>query len=108
MEKKEELIGLQIERITLLDISKYNQIKENIPNLKKYLSSSMFTSVQKNAVSRQKHPLINLVRQILKRLELVLKPCRLCDGYNEEGKKKYRRIFIIDAEEKKESKKEGK
>ena len=53
------------------------------------------TSLQTNAASSQKWPLLNLVRQILRSSGYQVTPKRLCDGYTKDGKKKYKRIFII-------------
>ena len=91
----ENLNGYELERDQLLNKKKYEEIQFEIPELKKYLSSSMFTSVQKNANDQQKFPLINLVRQILKRMGFYLTPKRICNGYDENGKKKYKRLFRI-------------
>lgn len=91
-----ELInGYELERDILLNLNIYQNVQSEIPELKKYLSSSMFTSVQKNANNIQKFPLINLVRQILKRMGYNLTPKRLCNGYDDNGKKKYKRLFRI-------------
>ena len=93
--KIEDIEDYSIERESLLDLNRYRLIKEDMPKLKKYLSSSMYTSVQGNAELHQKSPLINLVRQVLKWLGYVMKPLRLSDGYSEDGKKRYRRVFIV-------------
>ena len=54
------------------------------------------TALQKNAEKKQKWPLLNLIRQILKSLYFKMTPVRLSDGYTKEGKKKYRRLFLIE------------
>ena len=82
-------------------------VKKHFVELKKYLSSSMFTSLHENAGKNQKSPLINLVRQVLKWLGYELNPKRLSDGYSEDGKKRYRRIFIIKKIEKRMRKREN-
>ena len=87
--------SIQISRDILLDNDVYNKIHEYIPDLKNYFSSSSYTSLQSNAEENQKWPLINLVRQTLKGIGYKLEPKRLCDGYDKNNKKKYRRIFII-------------
>lgn len=103
--KIEELEGYTIARESLLEFSKYEIIKPYLSKLKKYLSSSMYTSVQGNAELHQKSPLINLVRQVLKCLGYRMMPLRLSDGYSEDGKKRYRRIFIVKKIESLESEK---
>ena len=84
-----------IYRDTLLNHNLYDKIKQDIPSLKNILKSSTNTSVQKNAENNQKWPLINLIRQILKRDNYELKPKRLADGYTKDGQKKYKRLFEI-------------
>lgn len=89
------LDGTIIYRDTLLNPNLYDKIKQDIPSLKNILNSSTYTSVQKNAENNQRWPLINLVRQILKRYNYELKPKRLADGYTKDGQKKYKRLFEI-------------
>ncbi len=87
---------IQIPRDLLLDINKYNEIQEHISLLKSVFSSSQLTSLQSNASNNQRWPLLNLVRQILRFSGYKLVPKRLCDGYTKEGKKKYKRFFLIE------------
>ena len=87
--------GIQIPRDILLDQEVYNNIHEYIPDLKVFFSSSSYTSLQSSAETNQRWPLINIVRQTLKGIGYKLEPKRLCDGYDKNNKKKYRRIFII-------------
>lgn len=89
------LDGTIIYRDTLLNPNLYDKIKQDIPSLKNILNSSTYTSVQKNAENNQRWPLINLLRQILKRYNYELKPKRLADGYTKDGQKKYKRLFEI-------------
>jgi hypothetical protein len=86
--KIEELNGLVISRESLLNDTLYNSLKIDIPKLKSVLSSTVFTSVQKNAANTQKWPLLNLVRQILRKYNYELVPKRICDGYTKDGVKK--------------------
>lgn len=83
-------------REVLLNDEKYDIIKNDIPTLKKLFSSSYMTSLQTTAEKNQRWPLINIVRQVLKRLDFKLTPVRHCDGYNKERKKKYKRMFLIE------------
>lgn len=91
----EDLNGLTIVREQLLSDSKYEEIKKLIPELKKIYSSSLMTSLQKNADKSQKWPLLNLVRQILSIHNFKMEPIRKSDGYTLEGVKKYKRYFLI-------------
>jgi hypothetical protein len=91
----EDLNGLTIWREQLLSDTKYDEIKKNLPELKKIYSSSFMTSLQKNADKSQKWPLLNLVRQILNVYDYKMEPIRKSDGYTLEGVKKYKRFFLI-------------
>ena len=90
-----ELNGLSILRDNLLSDNKYEEVKQLLPELKKTYSSSLMTSLQKNADKSQKWPLINLVRQILNTHHYKMEPIRKSDGYTLEGVKKYKRYFLI-------------
>jgi hypothetical protein len=90
------LKGTLIPRDILLSTKKYNEIQENIKELKKVFSSSSLTCLQKDANKKQKWPLLNLVRQILKTNDYKMTPKRKSNGYDEDGKKKYLRFFYID------------
>ena len=88
-----QLDGQLIPRDILLSKEVYNEVKEEIVELKKKFSSSSLTSLQKTAESGQKWPLLNLVRQVLKTCNYQMKPIRRSDGYKKDGKKKYKRFF---------------
>jgi len=84
-----------IEREVFLDITKYNSVKEKIPELRKTFSSSSLTCLQQTANSSQRWPLLNLVRQILNVYGYQMKPIRKSDGYTLDGIKKFKRFFLI-------------
>ena len=90
-----DLNGLSISREQLLSDNKYEEIKKLLPELKKIYSSSLMTSLQRNADKSQKWPLLNLVRQILNTHGYKMDPIRKSDGYTLEGVKKYKRYFLI-------------
>lgn len=90
-----DINGIIIPREKLLNLDLYNKVKADIPKLKPLLTSSTFTSVQKNASIIQKWPLINLIRQILRKYNYELVPKRISDGYTKDGIKKYKRLFEI-------------
>ena len=90
-----DLNGLSILRDQLLSDNKYDEVKKLLPELKKTYSSSLMTSLQKNADKSQKWPLLNLVRQILSTHNYKMEPIRKSDGYTLEGVKKYKRYFLI-------------
>jgi hypothetical protein len=91
----DDLNGLSILREQLLSDNKYEEVKKLLPELKKIYSSSLMTSLQKNADKSQKWPLLNLVRQILTTHNYKMEPIRKSDGYTLEGVKKYKRYFLI-------------
>jgi hypothetical protein len=95
-ENEEQIIGILIPRENLLDTTKYENIKDKIPELKNVFSSSALTSLQKDADKTQKWPLLNLIRQILAMYGFHLIPVRKSDGYTLDGVKKFKRYFQIE------------
>lgn len=85
-----------ISREIFLCEQKYKEIKDYIPELKKKFKSSYLNSLQSTAEKKQSWPLLNLVRQILKKFDYKMTPKRVCDGYDKEGKKKFKRFFTIE------------
>tara|TARA_B110001450_G_C17340534_1_gene367289 strand:+ start:72 stop:443 length:372 start_codon:yes stop_codon:yes gene_type:complete len=86
---------LLIERDILINDEKYIEVKTKIHKLKQFFSSSFLTSLQRDAYKNQKWPLLNLVRQLLKASLYNMKPIRTADGYSKEGRKLYKRFFLI-------------
>lgn len=84
-----------IDRETLLKDFVYDDLKSDIDELKKKFSSSSLTSLHKQANTKQKWPLLNLVRQILRVYGYKMTPLRKCDGYTGDGVKKFKRFFLI-------------
>ena len=74
----------------------YKGLKLTIPDLKSLFSSSYLTALQEPAEKKQKWPLLNLIRQVLRSCNFKLTPKRISDGYTIDGKKKYKRMFIIE------------
>ena len=95
LENESQLEGQLIPRDMLLSVNTYEQVKSEIVDLKKKFSSSALTSLQSGAEKEQKWPLLNLVRQILRVCNYKMDPVRYSDGYDDEGKKKYKRYFLI-------------
>jgi hypothetical protein len=91
-----ELDGLMLYRNDYIFSNKYEKIKLIVYDLKKILSSSIYTSLHTDAEKKQRFPLINIIRQVLKSIEYKLTPKRMSDGYTSDGIKKYKRIFIIE------------
>jgi len=102
----EKLEGITIDRDYLIMPELYNNIKIDISDFKSILNSSVYTSMQKNAAENQRWPLLNLIRQLLRRYDYDLKPKRQADGYTKDGKKKYKRSFEIKKKENKDEIKE--
>ena len=55
-----------------------------------------WVQLQSHADTHQRWPLLNLVRQVLRSFNYKLVPKRVCDGYTIDGKKKYKRMFIVE------------
>ena len=92
-----DLHGLLIQREVLINDEKYAQIiKTELPILKKHFSSSYLTALQSTASIKQKFPLLNLIRQLLRSCNYKLTPTRISDGYTLAGDKKYKRMFIVE------------
>jgi hypothetical protein len=82
-------------RDSLLNENIYKSVENDLVELKKILSSSSLTSLQKEANKTQKWPLLNLVRQILNVYGYKMIPIRKADGYTQDGVKKFKRYFQI-------------
>jgi len=95
LEDETQLDGQMIPRDMLLSSSRYESVKGDIVDFRKKFSSSALTSLQSGAEKGQKWPLLNLVRQILRVCNYKMDPIRRSDGYDDEGKKKYKRFFLI-------------
>lgn len=91
-----DLNGMLLPRELFLNDLLYKQLKEDIPMLKKLFSSSYLTALQEPAEKIQKWPYLNLIRQVLRSCHFKLTPKRVSDGYTVDGKKKYKRMFIIE------------
>jgi len=94
-ENVEQLEGQLIPRDILLNKDLYEEIKKDIPELKKLFSSSSHTSLHKNAEESQKWPIINITRQILKSCNFDMEPIRKSDGKTKDGKKRFKRYFKV-------------
>ena len=93
-----DLDGKLIQREVFLTSANYEHVQSRIPELKNFLSSSSLTSLQNPAGLVQRWPLLNLVRQLLKTYHYSMEPVRKSDGYTAEGKKRYKRYFLIKKE----------
>ena len=89
-----ELDNLLIDRDILLNDYTYKNVKPDIVILKNILSSCSLNCLHKNAYENQRWPLLNLVRQLLKVQNFMMKPIRKSNGYDKSGKKKYKRFFF--------------
>jgi len=91
----EQLDGFLIERDALINDEVYKRVSTNVGELKQYFSSSLLTSLQVNAEAKQKFPLVNFVRQLLRAKYYQMEPIRKANGYDKSGKKLYKRYFLI-------------
>jgi len=96
LENEKFIDGMIIPREILLNNEKYSEMDEEINKMKIKFSSSKLTSLQKTAEKNQRWPLLNLVRQLLKASNIKMTPKRKCDGYDKNGKKKFKRFFILE------------
>jgi len=94
-ENLEDLDGQTILRATLLNSFKYDEMREDISQLKKFYSSTSLTGLHECADIKQKWPLLNVVRQLLNVYSIDMIPLRKSDGYEANGKKRYKRFFIL-------------
>lgn len=92
----DSLEGQVIPRELLICDKKYEECRNDIANLRNFLSSSRLTSLQTTAEIHQKWPLLNAVRQILRVHMFRMVPVRMSDGYTKEGKKVIKRLFRIE------------
>ena len=91
-----ELNGMLVPREMFFNDTIYKDLKVQIPQLKHIFSSSYLTALQAPAEKNQRWPLLNLIRQVLRSSSFKLTPKRVSDGYTVDGKKKYKRMFIIE------------
>ena len=91
-----DLNGMLLPREIFFNETIYKQLKEKIPELKSIFSSSYLTALQAPAEEMQKWPQLNLMRQVLRSCNFKLTPKRVSNGYTVDGKKKYKRMFIIE------------
>lgn len=89
------LNGATIPRSILLNNDKLESMHDDIERLKSIFSSSSMTSLHKNASEKQKNPLLNLVRQILRSIDYKMEPFKKASGYTKDGKKIFTRYFKI-------------
>ncbi len=92
----DDLNGMMVPREICLDNTTYNNIKGDIITLKKIFNSSYLTALQSTAENNQKWPLLNLIRQILKSINYKMTPKRISAGYTKDGKKLFKRMFLIE------------
>jgi|TARA_Y100000389_G_scaffold23498_1_gene20138 hypothetical protein len=89
----EELNTYTMDRDLLRDNQKYENLREDIETLKKTFSSGSITALQKCALKKQKWPLFNLVRQILKIFHYKIVNKRMANGYTKDGKKVFKNVI---------------
>ena len=95
-QKETELEKIYIKRDKLVEMELYEKMSQAIDKLKHKFSTSSITSLHNSAKQKQKWPLLNLIRQLLKINGFNMKPIRKSAGYSSDGKKKYDRYFYIE------------
>ena len=95
-QKETELEKIYIKRDKLVEMELYEKMSQAIDKLKNKFSTSSITSLHTSAKQKQKWPLLNLIRQLLKINGFIMKPFRKSAGYSSDGKKKYDRYFYVE------------
>ena len=97
VETIKDITEITLYRDKLIDKQLRKIILELIPELKEQYKSAYLTCLHDNSIYKQKYPVINLLRQILKCNHLILKPKIVSNGYEKiTGKKKVMRMFTIE------------
>ncbi len=96
----DDMEKIKISRKKLINPDLYEKIKaeiinQEIKNFKKELSSSFYTCLHNDVEKKQKWPLVNFIRQVLKHYKYRMIPIRECDGYTKDKKKRYKRYYIV-------------
>ena len=91
-----DLLDLQIDQNVLRNKNLFHEITEKIPNLKSHYNSSKLTCLHSNSLEKQKFPVVNMFRQILKCNNYKLEPFLISNGYDKtNGKKIMERYYRI-------------
>lgn len=86
-----------IQRELLLNNILYKELQVELDILREKYSSSYLTCLQKTASTKQKWPLLNLIRQLFLIIGYKMVPIRKSNGYDKETKKKkYIRYFKVE------------
>lgn len=94
--RREDLLNLSLNHKYLRNEEFKSEIIDLIPKLKKKYKSHNLTCLHSNSLDKQKFPVINMIRQILKCNKLRLEPYTICKGYNKATKnKEFERYYII-------------
>ena len=94
-----DLSSITLQRDLLRGKEITKKILELVPELREVYNSSYLTCLHDNSIFKQKFPVINLVRQILKCNHLLMTPKVVSNGYDKaSGKKLITRIFVIEKE----------
>jgi hypothetical protein len=93
-EHPSNLVGVKIQRDFLLESGVYDTLTEIVNEFKGVYSTSGMRCLRSDAHA-QKHPVLNLVRQISKANGLVLVPNAVSAGYDARGRKIVKRWFEV-------------
>jgi len=99
VDQLEELTSITIQRDLLKGKKITEKILELVSELREVYNSAYLTCLHDNSIYKQKFPVINLIRQILKCNFLLMTPKVVSNGYEKvTGKKIVTRIFVIEKE----------
>ena len=99
VDQLEELTSITIQRDLLKGKKITEKILELVPELREVYNSAYLTCLHDNSIYKQKFPVINLIRQILKCNFFLMTPKVVSNGYEKvTGRKLVTRIFVIEKE----------
>ena len=91
IESLEELKTIRLERTRFLNVTPW---PDYIPRLKNHLNTGKLNALQSNATTKQRFPLVNLFRQVLKCVGWRMLPQVVSQGYEAStGKKCVERFY---------------
>jgi len=88
-----QLVGAVIPK-EIVDTTEIKDVEDIVIELRNVYSASGMRSLRYN-MGEQKHPVLNLIRQIAKANGLLLEPRFQSNGYDADGKKRVKRWFIV-------------
>jgi hypothetical protein len=92
-EHPSQLVGAVIPK-EVVDTTEVKDVEDILIELRNVYSASGMRSLRYN-MGEQKHPVLNLIRQIAKANGLLLEPRFQSNGYDADGRKRVKRWFVV-------------